>query len=99
MPSGFYESGLSYADITRKYENDCKAGVHDEYNQNIKKIYYEECEIFWKDMKEQYKKEFNDAKKLMMEKLDMMKKLDMARRNQTPTMKLANENIHPIMKM
>ena len=56
--------------------------MHDKYKQIIKKIYYEECEIFWKDTKERYKKEFDDAKKLMMEKLDIVKKSDTARCNQ-----------------
>ena len=69
LDSSFYKPGLGYEEITRKYEKDYKAGVYDQYNQNIKKIYYEECTVFWKDIQRRYEEEVSDSKILMMEML------------------------------
>ena len=40
--------------------------MHDQYNQNIKKKYYEECTVFWKDIQMRYEEEVSDSKILMM---------------------------------
>ena len=44
----------THDDVMEKFSKDCKAGVHDEYNRNIKKIYYDECKTFWEDIQKRY---------------------------------------------
>ena len=53
----------------RRYIEDSKKGVFDEYKRSIKKTYYEECKVFWDDIERRYEVEVNASKALPAEML------------------------------
>ena len=67
IPSGFYEPELGYEEVQRRYVEDSKTGVFDEYKQSTKNTYYEECKVFWEGTERRYKEEVNASKILLAE--------------------------------
>ena len=69
IPSGHYDPGLGYEEKQRRYIEDSKKGVFDEYKRSIKKTYFEECKVFWEDIERRYKEEVEASKTLLAEML------------------------------
>ena len=45
IPPGHYDPGIGYMDIQRRYVEDSKKGVFDDYKRSIKNAYLKECKV------------------------------------------------------
>ena len=56
-------------EVQRRYVEDSKKGVFDEYKRSIKKTYHEECKVFWDDIERRYEAEVNASNALLAKML------------------------------
>ena len=69
IPPNHYDSGIEYSEIMRRYVEDSKKGIFDEYKRNIKDTYIKECKVFWRDIEKRYEAELSASTASLAEML------------------------------
>ena len=95
MPPGYYDPDLGHTEIQRRYLEDSKKGMFDEYKRSIKDTYIKECKVFWRDIEKRYEAELSASKASLAEMLANQVTNDDTKKRKRPP---EDDNMKPASK-